>query len=68
MTDKERVPLWEKYTLSINEAAQYFNIGEKKIRTLIEQDKDREYSMTNGSMVKIKRKMFEHFLDNTSSI
>lgn len=68
MTDKERVPLWEKYTLSINEAAQYFNIGEKKIRALIEQDRERKYSMTNGSMVKIKRKMFEEFIDQTSCI
>ena len=26
------VPIWEKYTLTIDEAAKYFRIGEKKLR------------------------------------
>ena len=26
------VPIWEKYTLTIEEAARYFRIGEKKLR------------------------------------
>ncbi len=25
------VPIWEKYTLTIEEASKYFRIGEKKI-------------------------------------
>ena len=28
------VPIWEKYMLTVDEAAQYFGIGEKKIRML----------------------------------
>lgn len=24
------IPIWEKYTLTIREAAEYFHIGEKK--------------------------------------
>ena len=26
------VPIWEKYTLTIEEAAKYFRIGENKLR------------------------------------
>ena len=28
------VPIWEKYTLTIEEASKYFRIGEKKLRKL----------------------------------
>lgn len=68
MTDKIKVPLWEKYTLTINEATQYFNIGEKKLRKLIEDNGEADYIITNGSRVMIKRKLFENFIDQTASI
>ena len=29
------VPIWEKYTLTIEEAAKYFRIGENKLRKYI---------------------------------
>ena len=32
------VPIWEKYTLTIEEAAKYFRIGEKKLRKLAEEN------------------------------
>ena len=31
------VPIWEKYTLTIDEAAKYFRIGENKLRKLAEE-------------------------------
>ena len=33
------VPIWEKYTLTIEEASKYFRIGEKKLRKLAEDIK-----------------------------
>ena len=32
------VPIWEKYTLTIEEAAKYFRIGESKLRKLAEEN------------------------------
>ena len=32
------VPIWEKYTLTIVEAAKYFHIGENKLRKLAEEN------------------------------
>ena len=29
------IPVWEKYTLTIEEASVYFRIGEKKLRRLV---------------------------------
>lgn len=64
----EKVPVWEKYMLTIQEASAYFNIGDKKLRKLIDENKDADYIMTNGTKHLIKRKLFEKFMDQTSSI
>ena len=40
------VPVWEKYMLTVDEAVQYFGIGEKKIRMLISENADSDYCFT----------------------
>lgn len=45
--DKSFVTIWEKFTLTINEAAQYFNLGEKKIRKLAEDYEDYGFILQN---------------------
>ena len=37
MNNSLNVPIWEKYSLSIKEAAHYFNTGENKIRKMKKQ-------------------------------
>ncbi len=32
------VPIWEKYTLTIEEASKYFRIGKNKLRKLAEEN------------------------------
>ena len=63
-----KVPIWEKYMLTIPEACEYFNIGDKKLRRIIDDNKDAEYLMMNGAKYLIKRRLFEKFIDQTSSI
>ena len=29
------IPIWERYTLTIEEASKYFRIGENKLRRLV---------------------------------
>ena len=41
------VPIWEKYTLTIEEASKYFRIGENKLRRLAEEN--RFYFYENGT-------------------
>lgn len=65
----DKVPLWEKYVLTREEAIEYFNIGEKKMRKLIQDHiDDNTFVISNGKKTLILRKKFEEFLDNTSSI
>ena len=37
------VPVWEKYSLSIEEAAVYFRIGENTIREIIKENPDADF-------------------------
>lgn len=62
------VPLWEKYTLTIAEASQYFGIGEKKLRQMIQENDTADFLLNNGVKVLIKRVKFEQFIDETCSI
>ena len=55
------IPVNEKYMLSINEAAQYFNIGVKKMRRLAE-DNLGYFSVYNGNRFLIIRGKFEEYM------
>lgn len=62
------VPIWEKYTLTIEEAAKYFRIGEKKLRKLAEENPDANWLIMNGNRIQIKRKQFEKIIDSLDVI
>ena len=62
------VPIWEKYTLTIEEAARYFRIGEKKLRKLEEENPDASWLIMNGNRVQIKRRQFEKVIDSLDVI
>ena len=62
------IPIWEKYTLSVEEAAVYFRIGENKLRNLILRNKNAKYLLWNGNRVQIKRNLFERFIDDIDTI
>lgn len=62
------IPVWEKYMLTVREAAAYFGIGEHKLREMLDSDMARKYSAWNGKRQLIKRKQFEEFLDNCDRI
>ena len=66
MTNNTDVPIWEKYTLTIEEASKYFRIGEKKLRKLAEENLDAGW--VNGNRVQIKRKQFEKIIDTLDEI
>ena len=55
------VPLGEKYTLSIKEAAVYFNIGIKKMRRLAEENMG-VFALVSGNRYLIIRTKFDEYL------
>lgn len=61
-------PIWERYTLTIEEASKYFRIGEKKLRKLAEENINSGWVIMNGNRVQIKRKQFEKIVDTLDVI
>lgn len=61
------VPIWEKATLTLEEAANYSNIGINKLRSLTNQD-NCNFVMFVGHKRLIKRIPFLSFINNTYSI
>ena len=62
------IPIWERYTLTIEEAAIYFRIGEKKLRRIAEENRDSKWVVLNGNRLQIIRTGFEKFLEEVSTI
>jgi len=62
------VPIWERYTLTIEEAAKYFRIGENKLRRLAEENKNAGWLIMNGNRIQIRRKQFEKLIDTLDVI
>lgn len=60
--NKPYVPIWRKLNLTVEEAALYSNIGENKIRELIEQP-GCKFIIEKGKHKLIKRKQFEEYID-----
>ncbi len=67
MAHSDKVPIWEKANLSMEEAADYFGIGINKLRDMT-NDQNCSYVLWNGSKRMIKRKAFEKFLETAYSI
>ena len=68
--EKGKIPICEKYMLTVDEAVQYFGIGEKKIRMLISLHLNADccFTVQLGCNSLINRKKFEAFLDQTTSL
>ncbi len=62
------IPIWERYTLTIEEASKYFRIGENKLRRLAEENKNANWLIMNGNRIQIKRKQFKKIIDTLDAI
>lgn len=59
----KEVPIWQRYTLTIEEAAAYFRIGEKKLRQIVAEHENAPFVLMNGNRIQIKRRLFEQYVD-----
>ena len=62
------IPIWEKYTLTIREAAEYFHIGEKKMRQIVDENYNANFILMVGNRAMIKRKLFEQYIDVATTV
>ncbi len=60
---EERVPIPQKMTLTVLEAAEYSNIGTTKIHSLLRQP-NCPFALYVGTKKLVKRKAFEDFISH----
>ena len=65
---ENEVPISEKVLLTLREAAEYFHIGQNRIREIAKSDICAECFLRNGNRLMIKRKLFEKYIDETDYI
>ena len=63
----EKIPVWEKANLSLEEAAAYFGIGINKLRDMTNED-NCPFVLWIGNKRLIKRKTLEKYLESAYSI
>ena len=62
-----KIPINEKFNLTIAEASEYFNIGRDKLYELAKED-GCKFVIHNGRSILIKRKVLEKYLEQTAYI
>lgn len=62
MVENENMDIGSKYIITTKEAAQYFNLGIKKIRKLASENQG-EFLLDSGNRYLIIRPKFEEFLN-----
>ena len=66
--EKIDIPVWKKYSLNVVEAAEYYGIGEKKLRQLAAENGGAEFLLEIGSHIRFKRVLFEEFLNELTAV
>ena len=58
---KNNTPVWNRYVLTIVEAAEYYHIGEKKLRRLFDEHPKADFIIMNGNRVLLKKNNLKDF-------
>lgn len=64
---KPEVPIWERTTLTLDEAAAYSGIGRNKLRSISDND-NCPFVLWVGSKRLIKRKQLDEYIERMFSI
>lgn len=62
------VPIWKKYSLNIQEAAEYYGIGEKRLRQIADTNVGADFILEIGTHTRFKRRLFEEYLDMATAV
>lgn len=64
---EQSIPMWEKFTLTLTEAAQYTGIGQHKLCELADTP-DCEFILWVGRKRLFKRKKLEEYIEKAYSV
>ena len=65
--NEKAIPIWERVTISIEEAAAYSGIGTGKLRE-ITNEKNCNFVLWVGNKRLIKKRLFDKFIEQAHSI
>ena len=65
---QSKLSVAEKYLLTIEEAAIYFGVGQKRLRRIVTENPNAEFLVSVGNRTLFKRKMFEEYIDNATTV
>ena len=68
LTSSTDIPIWKRYLFTIPEASQYYHIGEKRLRQMVDIYPNGVFYLMVGNKVLIKKLQFEQFLADSSVI
>ena len=63
----EDIPIWEKKCLTVEEAAAYSGIGERRLKALL-MDKDCSFRIARSDRLLIIREKLEEFIDSSTEL
>ena len=66
--NRQQLPWWQKYTLTLNEASEYFGIGYKNLKQFVQEHADADFVLWNGNHAQIKREQFQRYLDEQMNV
>ena len=53
---EKTIPVWKKYSLNVSEAAEYYGIGEKRLRQIAGENEGADFILEVGSHIRFRRK------------
>lgn len=65
---KNNIPIWEKQNLTIEEAAEYSNIGIHKLRALLRKPSCTFVLHVGSGKKLIKKKQFDEYIENSTEV
>lgn len=63
-----KVPLQNKYLLTIKETVELFGIGEHRLRNIVRNNNELKFVLKVGVKYMIKRELFEEFIREVDEI
>lgn len=64
----QNLPIDQKYSLSFEEAAAWTGIGHRKLRQMVKDNPDALWHFGSMGKTRIKRKLFEQYLDQINKL
>ena len=66
--NRQQLPWWQKYTLTLIESSEYFGIVYKQLKQFVQEHSDADFVLWNGNRAQIKREQFQRYLDEQMNV